>query len=175
MSITPRILPQDYVKAKKLRLKERGIKYPATTVAEARRTGLDLALACALLMQESHGGANIYGHDPVDTAPKGAMVTAANYKTYLHLRGVTGKGGMQGVGPVQLTWWEFQNEADRLGGCWKPWINMRVGFSHLARQVKAYGYSAGCARYNGSGPAANRYASQMMTRYSTWRKIVFNA
>ena len=28
------------------------------------------------------------------------------------------RDGMQGVGPAQLTWFEFQDQADALGGCY---------------------------------------------------------
>ena len=58
---------------------------------------------------------------------------------------------MQGVGPCQLTWWELQDAADAQGGCWRPEINMRVGFGHLAALVKRYGECRRRAPYNGSG------------------------
>jgi hypothetical protein len=71
---------------------------------------------------------------------------------------------MQGVGPVQLTWWEFQDEADRRGGCWKPAINMEVGFERLAALVRRNGLRDGIRAYNGSGPAAERYADKVLER-----------
>ena len=109
------------------RLQAGGIKAPEMAIAESRRAGLDLAYACALLQKESGGGANVFGHDRdrsgryIFPARDGAVaVTEELYREYKRRRGPTGKGGMQGVGPTQLTWWEFQDEADREGGCWKP-------------------------------------------------------
>lgn len=171
----PRITPADYVKARRLRLKQKGIAYPATTVAEARRAGLELAVACALLVQESGGGRNVFGHDGVDNpvvaAPgKDLYVTRERYQLYKRYRQI-GRGS-QGVGPTQLTYFALQDEADRLGGCWKPWINMRVGFAHLVANIRKSGLRDGVRLYNGSGPAAERYAERMMQRISDWRGMI---
>lgn len=152
----------------KHRLKKRGIVNPWYTAYEARRAGLPLAIACALLDQESGGGYNVFGHDPVKPPQiKGGWVTKERYTHYKVLRK---QGyGMQGVGPVQLTWWEFQDLADKYGGCWKVQFNMRVGFEHAAAMIKQYGERNGLKRYNGTGPAAERYAVQVMGRVAIWR------
>lgn len=47
-----------------------------------------------------------------------------------------GPGGQQGVGPMQLTHWSLQDEADREGGCWVPAPNVRVGCRHLVRLAR---------------------------------------
>lgn len=155
-----RITPLDYAYAKKWALKSRfGVKYPATLVAEARRVGLHIALAVALVRRESSGGMNVFGHDPTSSIPEswmGGPVTASRYRYYKARRNGY---GMQGVGPCQLTWWETQDEADAAGGCWKPWINMRVGFLVLKRNIQVNGVWGGLMRYNGSGPAARMYAN----------------
>jgi hypothetical protein len=44
-------------------LRAGGIVAPTTTIAEAARAGLPLALACALVEKESGGGCNVVGHD----------------------------------------------------------------------------------------------------------------
>ena len=118
------------------RLRAAGIVAPRTTVREAKRVGLPLELACALLEKESSGGRNIYGHDPTIFAGAG-KVTRANYADYKRRRIASGNKLMQGVGPCQLTWWELQDAADADGGCWHPEVNMRVGFRHLATLVAA--------------------------------------
>ena len=135
------------------RLRAAGLVAPRTTVREAERAGLPLALACALLEKESSGGRNVFGHDPTIFAGAG-KVTRANYADYKRRRIASGNRLMQGVGPCQLTWWELQDAADAEGGCWHPEINMRVGFRHLATLVARYGRSDGARRYNGSGAAA---------------------
>jgi hypothetical protein len=46
---------------------------------------------------------------------------------------------------------------------------VRTGFTALAALIKAKGTKDGFRAYNGSGPAADRYAADAMTRYTTWR------
>jgi len=69
---------------------------------------------------------------------------------------------------MQLTWYAFQDEADRLGGCWDPRINIRVGAQTLGKLVRQHGLAAGIARYNGTGPAAQRYSRQVLERVEVW-------
>ena len=108
-------------------LRRRGVRFPQWTVVEARRVGLPLSYALAFLEKESSGrdrdgslkiGLNLFGSDPVRNPVKGGFVTQKRYRDYVagRKRGL----GMQGVGPLQLTWWEFQDMADREGGCWHP-------------------------------------------------------
>lgn len=105
------------------------------------------SVVCAVLAQESNGGENVWGHD-VDSLgiPRPCWglgeVTAFNYAVYLHERDLFTRSPqfaflgrrMQGVGPMQLTWWTYQDEADREGGCWDPATNIRVGTRVLARE-----------------------------------------
>src|SRR6185369_12112647 len=83
-----------------------------------------------------------------------------------------GRAGPQGVGPCQLTFGPFQDRADAAGGCWDWRANCRVGFRILAELIDHYGESDGFARYNGSGPAADRYAADAMTRLTRWRALL---
>lgn len=159
-------------KANKYKLRRRGIKYPVTTVREAERAGISLSLACAVLSQESAGGHNVFGHDPVKPPQiKGGKVTKSRYLQYKKLRRTH---GMQGVGPMQLTWYTFQDAADKLGGCWVPKYNMRIGFKILRDNIKKYGERDGIRRYNGSGEAAERYASQVLARKRAWHRLFIN-
>jgi hypothetical protein len=152
------------------KVKKYGMHHPYRLVREARRAGITVPLACALVEQETGSCRNVYGHDPVaNRAPKGGKVTRHNYKNvYLpdRRRGL----GMQGVGPLQLTWYATQDRADQLGGCWKVSVNLRVGFATLASLIKAYGYRNGIKRYNGSGPAADAYAASVIARHKKWHK-----
>lgn len=148
-----------------------GIEHPHWTITLSRRHGLDLSLCASILIQETGGGANVFGHDPYLRPTrllnwlKGRKVTATRYRYYRRMRR---KGhGMQGVGPLQLTWYEFQDEADRAGGAWKPFVNMDVGFGHLAVAINDHGLSEGVARYNGTGSAANDYARRVLARRQT--------
>ena len=146
-----------------------GILMPAECLAAALEAKLPIHLAASLLVQESGGGRNVYGHDPTVFAGgpghgQPNEVTEANYREYLRLRGTKGEGGMQGVGPCQLTWWSYQDEADSLGGCWDPLTNMKVGFKRLADNIRRYGLHPGVTAYNGSGAAAEAYATTVVAR-----------
>ena len=77
---------------------------------------------------------------------------------------------MQGVGPCQLTWYEFQDEADREGGCWRPEINIRIGFRHLAANIKLHGEAEGAKRYNGAGKAAELYSAELLRKAAAWEQ-----
>lgn len=144
----------------------------AQLVAEiAEIAGLELAAAAAMLEKESSGGRNVWGHDGVSTGNayvKGSEVTRAAYMAYKNAL-ETNRAGRQGVGPCQLTYGPFQDQADNMGGCWEPSFNMRVGFRVLQGLIGSYGVRDGFRRYNGSGPAAEAYAADMMVRLAAWR------
>jgi hypothetical protein len=149
------------------RLRAEDVLRPQAVVDEARRAGLRLALACALLEKESGRGRNVFGHDPTIFVGAGE-VTRAKYAEYKRRRMGSGNRLMQGVGPCQLTWWEFQDTADREGGCWRPEVNMRVGFRHLAALISQHGEADGARRYNGSGPAAEAYSRDLLAKTRIW-------
>ncbi|MGH2947188.1 MAG: peptidoglycan-binding protein, partial [Solirubrobacteraceae bacterium] len=155
-------------------LRAGGIVAPAMAVAEAERAGLRLPLACALLEKESSGGHNVFGHDPTIFVGAGA-VTREKYLEYRRRRRASGNRRMQGVGPCQLTWWEFQDAADREGGCWRPEVNMRVGFRHLASLVARFGEADGARRYNGSGDAAVAYSRDLLAKARRWEQVLAGA
>lgn len=146
-----------------------GIKIPWRALRASRKMGVPFWVTCAFLMQESGGGANVFGHDPTQFAGAG-RVTKAKYLRYKALR-KTGRG-MQGVGPMQLTWYGFQDRADELGGCWRPYPNLLAALEHIRGLWDARKNWRLVARdYNGSGPAAERYADQMVERFQFWQAL----
>jgi peptidoglycan hydrolase-like protein with peptidoglycan-binding domain len=149
------------------RLRAEGFLRPQAVVEEAKRAGLRLPLACALLEKESGKGRNVFGHDPTIFVGAGE-VSRAKYREYKKRRVASGNKLMQGVGPCQLTWWEFQDAADREGGCWRAEVNMRVGFRHLVALVNQHGESDGARRYNGSGAAAEAYSRDLLAKAKVW-------
>lgn len=152
------------------RARAAGARYQLRIVREARAEGVQLSLAFALVEQES-GFQNVFGHDPTIFAGAG-KVTKAKYLQYKLRRGPQGRGGMQGVGPCQLTWWETQDAADREGGCWNPTANIRIGLRALAASIRDHGQHAGIARYNGTGAAAERYAEEVEAKQAKWHRIL---
>lgn len=154
--------------------KRHGMQNSLRTCWEARDAGIKTSLAFAMLEQETGNGANVWGHDDTifiggyDAAHRkhyGPKVTEAGYRAYKAQRG---RNHMQGVGPLQLTWWEFQDAADALGGCWIPKYNMRYGFRKLHSLIKSNGLAIGIARYNGSGPDADAYSRSVRAREARW-------
>lgn len=147
-----------------------GILHPTTAAIAATKAWLNYAAACALLVQESGGGKNEWGHDPtifIGTGEFGQPVTEESYTAYKVERDSTGK--CQGVGPTQLTAKVWQDKADALGGCWKPLVNMIVGFGIVAGYRKAGLSWHDCwKRYNG----AEEYAVQMLARQAEWKAIL---
>lgn len=160
-------------------LRRRGLKYPRITIEETRRVGLPLSYALAFLEKESSGrdtdgvnrfGLNLFGNDPNANPVRGGFVSEGRYRDYLRNR--RDGRGMQGVGPLQLTWWEFQDMADRLGGCWVPRFNMRVGFGIAKNLIRTHGKLGGAARWNGAGDAAAAYAADWIQRQDRWHDLL---
>jgi hypothetical protein len=167
LKLRPR-LPENLVYV--LRARKAGAKYAWRIIRAAKAEGVQFSLAFALVEQET-GFRNVFGHDP--TIFKGAgKVTKAKYLAYKRQRGPQGRGGMQGVGPCQLTWWSTQDAADAAGGCWKPGVNIRIGLHQLAQNIKQHGELQGIAAYNGSGPAAQRYAAQVEQKQQRWHHVL---
>lgn len=160
-------------------LRAHGIVNPVDTIEAATWAKIGLPRACALLEKESGGGHMVWGHDPTifvggyDALHKhayGETVTEQAYKAYLTQRGPTGRGGMQGVGHCQLTYYSYQDQADGLGGCWLPVPNMKVGFRLLESLIARLGEQDGAAAYNGTGPAAHAYGLDFVKRAAVWRE-----
>lgn len=147
-----------------LRLRKNGMVEPFWTYRQAHIARLGLPLACAMLMAETGGGKNEFGHDRDKKGPcpgyGWGKVTKANYLAFRHLRDLEGRSN--GVGGCQLTSAGLQDDADKLGGCWLPRCNFAVGFHYMADHIRTLGLPLGVAAYNGSGPAATAYSRRVL-------------
>ncbi len=158
---------------------------PRLTVIVASRTHMPITLGCALLTQESCGGYNVWGADPTifirgyDAKHKrywgrrlpcnsSRQVTKDGYLAYKRQRGPTGRGGMQGVGPMQLTYYTFQDKADARGGAWRPLPNMIVGFQAIVGDMRKSGLTQALINYNG----ASSYAVSVERLERRWAKAL---
>lgn len=142
-------------------------------VLEARRAGLPISLAFALVEQES-GFRNVFGHDAgADPRLKGKKVTPARVQQLL--RGL-GRYSSNGVGLTQLTWPGFIREAEHLGGAHRPANQLRVGFNLLAGHLRTYGDTRrALAAYNAgisTSAAGLRYAEQVLARRRKWHDLL---
>jgi hypothetical protein len=143
-------------------------------VEEAERAGLDLALACALVEQESDGR-NIFGCDhpgPVRDRPP-----YCNHEvTKERVKKLIASQFMNGVGLTQLTWFTFVEDAEDLGGVHIPRNQCRVGFQLLKKYRDKYPYLEALGAYN-AGEAnrrsvLNTYAAQLAEVHNKWRALV---
>jgi hypothetical protein len=136
------------------------------------------------LCQLESGFRNIFGADSVRNPIKSQsnahplVVTEANYHKYLAYRhqGL----GMQGVGWTQLTYFTFQDRADRLGGCWIVENQLIIGFGDLDALIRQYGLRDGLAAYN-AGPGnrhstvGQRYATLVINHIDEFRRLTDNS
>lgn len=138
-------------------------------LAAVATTKIPLSYALALVEKES-GFRNVFGHDAVRNPIKGGRVTLVRYRAYKAYRR---RGwGCQGVGPCQLTYYSFQDEADQIGGCHKPYPNMVVGFRLLKTLINQHGKQKGAACYNGTGDDADRYGRDWVRKQAAWHERV---
>lgn len=155
--------------------KRRGANYSLRIIWEARRANCPISLVFAMVEKET-GFANVFGHDKTIFIGAGE-VTEEKYRSYKRARDGQRPRRMQGVGPTQLTWWEFQDRADRLGGCWRTNHNIRVGAEIIGSYYNKYkrqGFSTKTAiilagrDYNG----AREYGEDLYLRYRKWHSIL---
>lgn len=101
--------------------------------AAARRADVPLALAAALTQLES-GGRNVFGHDAggVHSAPRGTVVPVTRERFEELVARVAAGETSNGVGPAQITWPPYFEQARRRGlRLWEPEDNLAFGLEIL--------------------------------------------
>lgn len=151
-------------------------RIPEIAVEEARRTGCPLVHALVLLDLESSGGLNIFSapRTPGCGQPHGTPVTQETWQAYLARRD---ECGPQGAGPLQLTWPPLADEADRLGGAWRPEINVRVGLEHFAGLLRTATVRDAYARWRYGQPESDVevppiYVERAMGLLPGWQQVI---
>jgi hypothetical protein len=138
-------------------------------VAEAKRERLPLALALALVDQES-SFRNIFGCDlgPRDTVPWCHQDVTKDRVGEL-IRHVKAGGVSNGVGLTQLTSIGFIQQAQAEGGAHKPEVQLRVGFRLLHDLIERHGERVGLGAYNGGeGNPQLDYADDVLELKAKW-------
>jgi hypothetical protein len=154
--------------------KRHGANYSLRIIWEARRANAPISLLFAMCEKESNFQ-NVYGHDNTIFVGAG-KVTKNNYRLYKLARQTPGKH-MQGVNVPQLTWWEFQDRADKLGGCWVERNAIRVAAEVLGAYYNKYKRQGKSTReaivlagrdYNGR----LSYGEDLYVHYKKWHSIL---
>ena len=146
------------------RARRAGARYGLRIIWEARRAGIPISLAFALVEQES-GFRNITGADAGAPCPHMRVTPSV-------VQRILSSPVSNGVGLTQLTYKPYIRQAQAMGGAHVPRYQLRVGFRALASLIRANGRHAGIRAYNGSGPAAERYAVVVQRRADRWHKIL---
>lgn len=158
-------------------IKGAGFSFGPAIVAEAKREGVRLALALALVEQES-GFRNIFGCDSgkqLDTAPWCHQpVTSERVK---ELIAFVGRGGTSnGVGLTQLTSIDLIKQAEAEGGAHKVVAQCRVGFRFLHGLIERNQERAGIGAYNGGESNPNfKYADSVLALRGKWQARINQA
>jgi hypothetical protein len=138
-------------------------------VAASKRTGLSLAIALALVEQESDFR-NIFGCD------KGSILChqkVTQDRVQQLIRHVEAGGISNGVGLTQLTTIDFIRLAEAAGGAHKVGPQCRVGFQIVHGLIQRHGEQVGLGGYNGGeGNPQIDYANEVLKRRDKWQTLI---
>jgi hypothetical protein len=158
-------------------IKDEGGAYASTILREANRAGLQLALALAVVEQESVFK-NIFGCDgqqPIDTAPWcHQKVTRERVRALIaHVRA----GGISnGVGLTQLTSIDLIEQAEAKGGAHRPPAQCAVGFGLIHDLIARHGERVGLGAFNGGeGNPILSYADTVLGLRDKWQERINTA
>jgi len=123
---------------------------------------------------ESSGGRNVWGRDRVESGGIYTPGSEVDRDTYLRYREARKAGQVktQGVGPTQLTFWKFQDQADEIGGCHDPAVNCRVGFGIMAGYLRNGSVRDAMTQYNKGTPGESPYATRALPLVARWREVL---
>jgi hypothetical protein len=150
-------------------LRDNDVLKPKVVIEEAKRAGLPLRFALAMLEKETdipqrnifgcdHGSGRAFCHENVTAARVAALRRS---------------GLANGVGWTQITLPAFVEEADKLGGAHKPRFQMRVGFKVLKDNIDREGSARqGFRAYNGSGAQAEKYGREAVAIAERWKRAL---
>jgi hypothetical protein len=157
-------------------VREAGHQYGPAILATSKREGLPLALALALVEQES-GFINQFGCDlgPQSTVPWcHQLVTRDRVKALI--RHVEGGGTSNGVGLTQLTSIDLIRQAEAAGGAHTVRPQCRVGFRLLHGLIERHGEVDGIGCYNGGeGNPVLSYSKSVRALRDEWQVRINHA
>jgi hypothetical protein len=157
-------------------VKTAGHSFGPTILAEAKHEGLPLALALALVEQES-GFRNIFGCDlgARETVPW-CHQDATRDRVKALIAHVERGGVSNGVGLTQLTSIDLIRQAQSEGGAHTVDAQCRIGFRLLHGLIERHGVRVGIGAYNGgSGNPQLDYADSVLALRAKWQARINRA
>ncbi len=153
-----------------------GFSFGPVIMAEARREGVELATALALVQQES-GFRNIFG---CDLGHRKTVPWCHQHVTRDRVQAliahVHAGGKSNGVGLTQLTDIGLIRQAEGEGGAHTVDAQCRIGFRHLHGLIERHGEFTGIGGYNGGEGHPNPdYADDVMALRGEWRARISRA
>lgn len=159
------------------RIKNLGGDYGTRIAMEADKQDIPMSVLAAVVEQESNFS-NVFGHDrKANGSPSGiparwmgTKVTKFKYRWYKAGRRIRGN---QGVGPMQLTFPGYQDEADRDGGAYDVAVNIATGASVLKKLFNVHGsWAAVYAVYNAGSvnQQGREYAAEVTAKQRRWHR-----
>lgn len=145
------------------RARRAGAHYSYRIVKAARKAGIPLSIAFAVVEQESDFK-NIFGCD------QGSILCHKDvtHERVQQLLNYVRRGGTSnGVGLTQLTFPPFIKQAEALGGAHYPRHQLTVGFGVIRDLYRRYG-RRGLWRYNGS----TAYQVPLDKKIDKWHRIL---
>jgi hypothetical protein len=158
-------------------VKNEGFSFGPAIVTEARHAGVQLALALALVEQES-GFRNIFG---CDSGHQRSSVPWCHQEVtrqrVQELISFVDRGGVSnGVGLTQLTSIGLIKQAEAAGGAHTVEAQCRVGFRYLHDLIGRHREREGIGAYNGGEGHPNmRYADSVLALRATWQSRINRA
>lgn len=148
------------------------VREPALVIKGAKRTGLRLDHALAMLTLEiGFPQRNIFG---CDEGPSPSRPPYCHHRvTEARVQRLRSSRYSNGIGWTQVT---YKPLVRRYGARWGrmhlPAEQMKVGFTDLERLVRLHGARGGSRRYNGRGPIARRYDERFVKAARKWRRLL---
>ncbi|HEX2319089.1 MAG TPA: hypothetical protein VHJ18_08925 [Streptosporangiaceae bacterium] len=158
-------------------VKSEGFSFGPAIVAEARHTGVQLALALALVEQES-GFRNIFGCDSGHQRSSAPWCHQdVTHRRVQELITFVDRGGVSnGVGLTQLTSIDLIKQAEAEGGAHTVDAQCRVGFRYLHDLIERHHEREGIGAYNGGeGDPNMRYADSVLALRAKWQSRINHA
>lgn len=152
--------------------KAHGAEHATRIILECRAHDVIISDGFALVEQESNF-MNIFGCDYGDLYVPSQPPYCHVAVTQARVDKLISRGKPNGVGPTQLTSFNYVKDANRDGGAHKPSVNIATGIHILGQMQKKHGRMRGFGAYNGGeGNPSMGYAREVDAKAQRWHRIL---